>query len=188
MTINTRTATTDDLDQITRLVETYDRIYGINSVDSGLRDVHLAAIRHGIDKLYNLRTIVATDDDGAVVGVCVQQFLGSVWILRITYISAAGNKFNASRVGGPMMDDMCKHAESLGYFVFYYVVRDSGTKRLDMTLSNAEHLRTQYTIEDIEFIAPMTASTDENVRKYITGVTTGKNLKPLVVRKCVRNE
>jgi len=188
MKVSTRTARLDDVDQITKLVESYDRIYGINSVDSGLRDVHLAAIKHGIDKLYNLRTIVAVDESECIVGVCVQQFLNTAWILRITYINAVGNKFNASRVGGPMMDDMCKHAESLGYFIFYYVVRDSGTKRLSMTLANAEHLRTHYTIQDIEFIAPMSESADENVRKYITGVTTGKNLKPLVVRKCVRNQ
>jgi len=182
-----RLATKDDLPKIIELIDSYSRIYGVDNTESNLNKLHVEIVSRGMNSTtYNV--IVAESANSNIIGVCVQRFFENCWVLQITYIDSPGNKFNASKIGGPLFDELCRLAEQREIYEFYYVVRDSGTKRRDMTLTNAEYLRTNYTIDDIEYIPPLTESKYEKVRARITGIMTGKNLKSLVVRHGKKKE
>jgi len=182
-----RLATKDDLPKIIELINSYTHIYGVDTTKSGLNKFHTELVSRGMNSTtYNV--IVAESSNSNIVGVCVQRFFENCWVLQITYIDSPGNKFNASKIGGPLFDELCRLAEQREIYEFYYVVRDSGTKRMDMTLANAEHVRTNYTIDDIEYIPALTESRYEQVRARITGFMTGKNLKPLVRRHGKKKE
>lgn len=179
-----RAATNDDLDQLIAMINACTSMYGIDMVASGLREHQIQCVHEGLNHLEKRTVIVAVDDNQTVLGMCIQRFLENAWVLQLTYINAPGNKFNASAIGGPMMDYMCKVAEARGLNTFYYVVRDSGTKRLDLTLAHAEYLKSNYDIKDIEYIPPYTETKFEKIKTYLTRHISGMNSKPLVVRQC----
>jgi hypothetical protein len=62
-------------------------------------------------------------------------------------------------------------------------VRDSGTKRLNLTLGATETVREKYEFIDIEHIPPLTKTSLELVEKHILTLTNGMNKKPIVIRK-----
>lgn len=154
-------------------------------ISSGIRDMHLKII----SEYYNWPNkyiVAAIDDNESVLGFCLQEFTVSMssWAIRCCYIAhrEGETQYNASKIGGKILEAMCDHAETLGVTKFFYVVRDIGTKRLNMTLNASEHLKDKYDIKDLEYIAPLTKSNNEIVNTWLLIDVAGKNTKPLIIR------
>jgi hypothetical protein len=184
--MKTKICTTDDLAQIVSIVSGYRYLYGIDIVETGFRDFHIQTLSSSFSNP-NQEIIAAVGDDDNILGFCLQHFFPhkKVWMIRCCYIAPFDSKthYNASRIGGPILEAMCKNAESMGYFDFYYVVRDlSNNKRLGMTLSATDYVREKYAIDNIETIPPNTKSISEQRGKFLLGELNGLQTVPLLCR------
>lgn len=174
-----------DLDGIIAIIMTYDKMYGMDIVENGLRDRHIASVQQTIVPTAERKIVVVVDDDEKVLGMCLQVIGKKAWILRYCYIRSIDdrNQFNASKIGGLLLEKLCESGEEAGVTDFLYAVRDSGNKRLNLTLSATETIRKKYDFVDIEHIPPLTKTSLEVVEKYILSLTNGMNKKPIVIRK-----
>lgn len=174
-----------DLNGIIALILSYDKIYGMDIVENGLRDRHITSVQQTIVPTPEKKIVVVVDDNEEILGMCLQ-FIGQrAWLLRFCYIRSIENRnqFNASKIGGLLLEMLCKSGEEAGVTDFYYAVRDTGTKRLNLTLSATETIKEKYEFVDIEYIPPMTRTSLELVEKHILALTNGMNKKPIVIRK-----
>jgi len=180
----TRLALTQDIPNIIDLINSHDYMYGINLKESGLREKQIQIISNYMLPDQIGQSVVALDDEENLLGVCVQSFGTTSWILEFCYIRQlpGKNQYNASKIGGTLMDKLCEYAEERGLNKFYYAVRDSENKRLSLTLSATASVGQRYEFKDIEKIPPLTKTANELVAKYILGTTNGLNKKPIVIR------
>jgi hypothetical protein len=174
-----------DLDGIISLIMTHDKMYGMDIIENGLRERHINSVHQTIVPTTERKIIVAVDDDETVLGMCLQVISKRAWLLRYCYIRSIENRnqFNASKIGGLLLEKLCESGEEAGVTDFYYAVRDSGTKRLNLTLSATETVGKKYEFIDIEHIPPLTKTSLELVEKHILSLTNGMNKKPIVIRK-----
>lgn len=174
-----------DLDGIISLIMTYDKMYGMDIIGNGLRDRHIDSVHQTIVPTAERKIVVTVDDDETVLGMCLQVIGKRAWVLRYCYIRSIENRnqFNASKIGGLLLEKLCESGEKAGITDFYYAVRDSGTKRLNLTLDSTKTVREKYEFIDVEHIPPLTKSSLELVEKYILMLTNGMNKKPILIRK-----
>jgi hypothetical protein len=184
-----RICTKDDYAELTEVIKPVKTIYGVDTISTGWQDRHFQFLETALENPY-INVVAATTDDNKMLGFCVQSFFDTPrWSLSLCYISESPdkNQFNASKIGGPLLDKLIELAETRGKYEFYYAVRDSGRKRLDMTLSSAS-IANAYVIRDIEVLPPFTPSKYEKVAEILLGHINGKNAKTIVIRHAYRNE
>lgn len=182
--ITSRLADISELPVLLNIMEPYTTIYGIDTISTGWKQTHIKIVTNALtNPLWNV--VVAVDETDTILGFCVQRIYPNhhKWLLKITYISTKENlnQYNASKIGGVMMDKLVELAEEKGKFEFYYVVRDSGTKRLNMTLSNTKIVAEKYHIYNYLVLPPFTPSTDKSVSKML-GHVNGNNTKTIIIR------
>lgn len=179
-----RSSLEKDIPNIIGIINSYETMYGINLTESGLRDKHIQLVRNHTPANELAQIIVAIDQEENVLGLCFQSFTDKNWILGFCYIRQLidKNQYNASKIGGLLLDKLCESAEERGITKFYYAVRDSGNKRLSLTLTATDMVNQRYEIIDIEKILPMTKTTNELTAKYILSSTNGLNKKPIIIR------
>lgn len=179
-----RPALENDIPNMIRIINSYETMYGIDLTTSGLRDKHIQLVTDYAPPTEAAQVIVAVDEEENVLGLCLQSFTGKNWILGFCYIRqlADKNQYNASKIGGLILDKLCECAEERGVTKFYYAVRDSSNKRLALTLTATDMVNQRYDIIDIEKIPPMTKTTNELTAKYILSTTDGLNRKPIIIR------
>jgi hypothetical protein len=177
----------EDITALISVVNHFDSIYGINLDSSGIREAHIRNIIRGVDDP-DSNIVAAFDENNNILGYCFQKFskVKPVWFIVNCYILPIDentNQYNASKIGGKLIEGMVDLAEEKSIFEFYYIVRDIGNKRLSMTLNATERVKEKYTFEDIEHIPPFSESKFEFVKNIVGSLTSGKNPKPLIVRK-----
>jgi len=179
-----RPALEKDVPNMIRIINSYETMYGIDLTTSGLRDKHIQLVTDYAPPTETAQVIVAVDAEENVLGLCLQSFTGKNWILGFCYIRqlADKNQYNASKIGGLILDKLCECAEERGVTKFYYAVRDSSNKRLALTLTATDMVSQRYEIIDIEKIPAMTKTTNELTAKYILSTTDGLNRKPIIIR------
>jgi hypothetical protein len=184
MLMYARPALENDIPNMIRIINSYETMYGIDLTTSGLRDKHIQLVTDYAPPTEAAQVIVAVDEEENVLGLCLQSFTGKNWILGFCYIRqlADKNQYNASKIGGLILDKLCECAEERGVTKFYYAVRDSSNKRLALTLTATDMVNQRYDIIDIEKIPPMTKTTNELTAKYILSTTDGLNRKPIIIR------
>jgi hypothetical protein len=184
MLMYARPALEKDVPNMIRIINSYETMYGIDLTTSGLRDKHIQLVTDYAPPTEAAQVIVAVDEEENVLGLCLQSFTGKNWILGFCYIRqlADKNQYNASKIGGLILDKLCECAEERGVTKFYYAVRDSSNKRLALTLTATDMVNQRYDIIDIEKIPPMTKTTNELTAKYILSTTDGLNRKPIIIR------
>jgi hypothetical protein len=184
MLMYARPALENDIPNMIRIINSYETMYGIDLTTSGLRDKHIQLVTDYAPPAETAQVIVAVDEEENVLGLCLQSFTGKNWILGFCYIRqlADKNQYNASKIGGLILDKLCECAEERGVTKFYYAVRDSSNKRLALTLTATDMVNQRYDIIDIEKIPPMTKTTNELTAKYILSTTDGLNRKPIIIR------
>jgi len=184
MLMYARLALEKDIPNIIGIINSYETMYGIDLTASGVRDKHIQLVTEHVPSTELAQVIVAVDEKENVLGLCFQSFTGKNWILAFCYIIQLTdkNQFNASKIGGLLLDKLCESAEERGVTKFYYAVRDSGNKRLLLTLSATDMVNQRYKFVDIEKIPPMTKTTNELTAKYILSSTNGLNKKPIIIR------
>jgi hypothetical protein len=169
-------------------MEPYTTIYGIDTISNGWKQTHINCVINALTNpkwIPNWNVVVAVDETDTILGFCLQRIYTNHhrWLLKITYISAKENinQYNASKIGGVMLDKLVELAEERRKFEFYYVVRDSGTKRLSMTLSNTKIVAEKYHIYNYLVLPPFTLTTDKRIIKML-GHINGNNTKTIIVR------
>ena len=184
MLMYARPALEKDIPNMIRIINSYETMYGIDLTTSGLRDKHIQLVTDHAPPTKAAQVIVAVDEEEHVLGLCLQSFTGKSWILAFCYIRqlADTNQYNASKIGGLILDKLCECAEERGVTKFYYAVRDSSNKRLALTLTATDMVNQRYDIIDIEKIPAMTKTTNELTAKYILSTTDGLNKKPIIIR------
>jgi hypothetical protein len=179
-----RNGTIEDFDAMVLIIMSYDKVYGADSVSTGLQDHHIELLKLTLTNPI-FGSVVAENDNGTIVGFCIQKFIiGKLWILNICYIAKLDeiNQYNASKIGGLMLDKLIEDAEAKDIFEFWYAVRDSGKKRLGLTLAVTENTRERYEFIDEETLPPLTKSTNEKIATNILGIMNGKNTKAIIIR------
>lgn len=175
-----------DLDQLIELVLPVTKIYGIDTISTGWQAKHVESIRYWLDNPAQARIVAAFSQD-KILGFCAQTFSNESprWLLNLCYISEINNRnqFNASKIGGPLVDALIEGAEERGKFEFFYCVRDSGRKRLDMTLAATKFTSQSYEIENFEILPPFTSSKSAKIAESILGSVNGKNKKTIIIRR-----
>jgi myo-inositol-1-phosphate synthase len=184
-----RLCTKNDINSLVNVVNYFDSIYGIELDSYGIREGHIRNFHRVLENTSNDANIVAAfDDDNNILGYCLQTFATNkpVWFIINCYILPINkdvNQYNASKIGGKLVEFMVNLAEERNIFEFYYVVRDIKNVRLSMTLNATDTVKEKYNIDDIEYIPPLTESKFYFVREYIMALTNGKNRKSLILRK-----
>lgn len=184
--MKTKICTKEDYAELVELIKPVKTIYGVDTISTGWQERHFEFLKVALDNPY-INVVAATNDE-KIVGFCVQSFFDTPrWSLSLCYISESPdkNQFNASKIGGPLLDKLIELAEERGKFEFFYAVRDSGRKRLDMTLASST-VANDYTIKDIEILPPFTPSKYEKVAEVLLGHINGKNAKTIVIRHAYR--
>lgn len=182
--MKTRLCGAEDLPDMIRILNSYKFLYGIDMDSSGIREFHKNSLITGVNNP-NMSVIAAVDDSDNILGYCLQRFTPTnCWIIRCCYIDhrEGETQYNASKIGGQILEAMCLNAEFKNYFNFYYVVRDIGRKRVEMTLNATDLVKEKYNIDDIEYISPFTTSKNDRTVQHILGRLNGKNPKPLIIR------
>lgn len=182
--MRTRLCGPDDLPAMIRILNSYKFLYGIDMDSSGIRELHTRLLTNGVNHP-RMSVIAAVDDLDNILGYCLQWFTpNNNWIIRCCYIDhrEGETQYNASKIGGKILEALCLNAESRNYFSFYYVVRDIGRKRIGMTLNATDLVKEKYNIDDIEYLAPFESSKNEKTAQYILGQLNGKNVKPVIIR------
>jgi hypothetical protein len=186
--ITARLAEVSELDVLLKIMEPYTSIYGIDTVSTGWKQTHINFVTNALENpkwIPNWNVVVAVDENDIILGFCLQLIYPNhyKWLLKLTYISEKENinQYNASKIGGVMLDKLVELAEEKGKFEFYYVVRDSGTKRLNMTLSNTKIVAEKYHIYNYLVLPPFTPSTDKGVVNML-GHVNGNNTKTIIIR------
>jgi hypothetical protein len=177
----------EDVNALISVVNHFDSIYGIDMDSSGIREVHINNIIQGVSSPTE-NIVAAFDENDNILGYCLQRFskLNPVWFIINCYILPSSNnvnQYNASKIGGRLVELMVTLAEERNTFEFYYIVRDIGNKRLLMTLNATDSVKERYTFEDIEHIPPFSESKFKFIKNMAGLLTSGKNPKPLIVRK-----
>jgi len=183
--MHARIATQDDLPQILEIILSHTMQYGVDIASSGIRDRHIKHLIKIITSTYEgkfKKFAVVTISNDRVVGVCTQTIYNEAWWLHICYIrkDIDKNGFGDVDIGALMFDLMCQLAEELGVYKLMYVVRDSGTKRLDLTISRTIWVKDNYTFQTLEELPPFTKSKIKFVENNFH--MNGKNKKPVIVR------
>lgn len=183
--MHARIATPDDLPQILEIVLSHTTQYGVDIVTSGIRDRHIDHLTKIITNTYESKFkkfAVVTISDDRIVGVCTQTIYNKAWWLHICYIrkDIHKNGFGDVDIGAQMFDLMCQLAEERGVYKLMYVVRDSGTKRLDLTISRTTWAKDNYTFQTLEELPPFTKSKIKFVENNF--YMNGENKKPVIVR------
>jgi hypothetical protein len=184
MLMYARSSLEKDIPSIIGIINSYETMYGIDLTASGLRDKHIQSVSDHTPPTETDQIIVAVDKEENILGLCFQRFTPRSWILSYCYIRQLEdkNQYNASKIGGLMLDKLCESAEERGITKFYYAVRDSGNKRLAMTLTATDMVNQRYEFSDIERLPPMTKTTNELTAKHILSSTNGLNKKPIIIR------
>jgi hypothetical protein len=179
-----RLALKNDIFDIVEIINSYETMYGIDLTTSGLRDKHIKLINDYIPNTETAQVMVVVNEEEHVLGFCFQGFVDKSWLLAFCYIRQLANKnqFNASKIGGLLLDKLCESAEEREIYKFYYAVRDSDSKRLSFTLSVTKMVNHRYGFVDIEKIPVMTKTTNALIEKYILGLSNGLNKKPIIIR------
>jgi hypothetical protein len=177
-----------DVDELITIINQFDSIYGINLDTSGIRQVHINNVIECTNESSPENVVAVFDDNKKMLGYCVQKFSTTkpIWFIANCYIlpiSENVNQFNASKIGGKLVEYMIDLAEQRGAFEFYYIVRDSKNKRLLMTLDATDTIKEKYIFEDIDNIPPFGESKFKFVKNGIGAFTAGKSPKPLIVRR-----
>jgi hypothetical protein len=153
-------------------------------ITSGIRDFHKTLLEDSFDSNQNV-IIAAVDSQDKILGYCLQCFTpANNWVIGCCYIAVreGETQYNASKIGGKILEAMCNNAESRNCFEFYYVVRDIGRKRLNMTLNATTSVQEKYIIDDIETIPPFTNTQNKKIAQYVLGNMNGKNAKSVIIR------
>lgn len=182
-----RLCNSNDVNALISVLNHFNSIYGIDLDSSGIRQVHLDNINYCVLEDNDDNIVAAFDDDGKILGYCVQKFAKAkpIWFIVNCYIlplSKDLNQYNASKIGGKLIEAMVDLAEAKNVFEFCYIVRDVGTKRLSMTLDSTDKVKDRYVFEDIDHIPPYGESKFQFVKNGMGSLTMGKNPKPLIVR------
>jgi len=180
-----RFCTPTDLPKIIDIVNSYQYFYGMDAVQSGTRELHLRLLSTSFEN-DKKEIFGGFDDNGNLLGFCLQDFsFEGKWVIRHCYIASQKGvtQYNASKLGGKLLEAMCYNAELRNVFEFFYVVRDtSNKKRLGMTLDATDTVKEKYIIEDIEHIPAFTRSSNGKIGAAMLGRLNGKNEKPIIVR------
>lgn len=183
--MHAKIATQEDLPQIIDIVMSHTRQYGVDLVTTGIRDRHIDHITKIITNTHKSKRkkfAVVTISDDRVVGVCTQTIYEEWWWLNNCYIRKDTHKngFGDVDIGAPMFDLMCQLAEEQGVYNLMYVVRDSGTKRLDLTMSRTVWAKENYIFKTLEELPPFTKTKFKFVEHNF--YMNGENRKPVIVR------
>jgi hypothetical protein len=177
-----------DVPELINLINQFDSIYGIDLDSSGIRQVHINNIIECTEES-NVDNVVAVfDHNKKMLGYCVQKFSKTkpIWFIVNCYILPIAeniNQYNASKIGGKLVEYMIELAEQRSAFEFFYIVRDFKNKRLSMTLDATDTIKEKYIFEDIDHIPPFGESKFKFVKNGVGSLTAGKNPKPLIVRR-----
>jgi hypothetical protein len=177
-----------DVPELINLINQFDSIYGIDLDSSGIRQAHINNIIECTEES-NVDNVVAVfDHNKKMLGYCVQKFSKTkpIWFIVNCYILPIAeniNQYNASKIGGKLVEYMIELAEQRSAFEFFYIVRDFKNKRLSMTLDATDTIKEKYIFEDIDHIPPFGESKFKFVKNGVGSLTAGKNPKPLIVRR-----
>jgi hypothetical protein len=183
-----RLCNSSDVTELINVINQFDSIYGINLDTSGIRQAHISNIIECTEES-NIDNVVAIfDDNKKMLGYCVQKFSKTkpIWFIVNCYILPIAenvNQYNASKIGGKLVEYMVSLAEHRSAFEFCYIVRDFKNKRLSMTLDATDTVKEKYAFEDIDHIPPFGESKFKFVKNGVGSLTVGKNTKPLIVRR-----
>ena len=184
MLMKARISLEKDIPDIIDIMNSYDTMYGIDLTSSGLREKQIKLVKDYISPSTYAQVIVAVDEEDKVLGLCFQIFVINSWVISFCYIRqiVGKNQYNSSKIGGVLLDKLCESAEERGFTKFYYAVRDSDNKRLNMTLSATEMVNQRYEFVDIEKIPALTKTSNQLTAKYILSATDGLNKRPIIIR------
>jgi hypothetical protein len=177
-----------DVDELITIINQFDSIYGINLDTSGIRQAHITNVIECTEESSIDNVVAIFDDNKKMLGYCVQKFSKTkpIWFIVNCYIlpiSEHVNQYNASKIGGKLIEYMIDLAEKRNAFEFFYIVRDVKNKRLEMTLDATDTIKEKYVFENIDHIPPFGESKFKFVKNGMGSLTAGRSPKPLIVRR-----
>ena len=173
--------TKDDLPRIIEIINKCKVIYGIDIVESGIRDIHLKRITDILDGTDN-KFVVGYKEDGILISFCVIAFADILpfWVANTQYDDVAHTinpvKLERNLIG--VLRKCIEIAESRGIYSFYFVTRYSKLwKRYNILfLENFS----EYYLAEVEVLEPYTKTKYPGIEK-ILGKMNGVNDKSIVV-------
>lgn len=173
-----------DLPEIIKIFESQDTMYGVD-IRYDRRELK--------DRLFDL--VVNSSERQALVGAFEdEQLVGFVAIMIFreqpfwrTSLMFFNKKIAAQPrlqifTGSVLFEFMTKYAETQGVYEFFYVVRDSGRKRFNLTLNATRYVEERYLFVDLKAVKPGEIPLLKFYRDLL-GVTIGRNTKPVVIRQ-----
>jgi hypothetical protein len=176
-----RICSPEDFDTIRDIVGSNNYIYGVE-LDDNSRKVHLDFIWEALSS--SDKCVVGAERDGRLTAITVMKFSAElpVWFVLLAYFEAMPSRTQAgaSVLGAEMFEEMFRVAEARGLYDFYYVVRDHGSVRKELTEGKSEQIP-RYDICDVEVLPPFTRSRFSTVNLMLGRLAT-THARTIVVR------
>lgn len=174
-----------DLDQIEEIVKSNPSMYGADITKN--HDCIIARFMGVPVENEPPSTPWCVEVDGVIQGLALQYWWNvlPVWSIGALFFknNPGANQFNAVKLGAPLINAMCKCAESRGVNDFYYVVRDTiKSDRKNMSLNINPELESRYYLVDLFMLKPFQIP-DSVIYKNMLGLVQGRNTKSVVFRQ-----
>src|SRR5574337_1219495 len=164
-----------DFPQIKDIVYSHDKMYGVD-----ITKYHNTII--GSFRLSNTENTIVAEDNKLLYAVIKQTFWCGLpaWSFGSMFFRSKYNTEIVIDIGCLFFKYLTNLAENRKIYDFYYIVRDIGTRRRDMSFS-ASDTYSRYDYIDVEIIKPFTKSKYSSFNNLL-GYTCGLNTKELVIR------
>lgn len=164
-----------DLLAASEIVKMHKTMYGV--------ELNHEAYLKGLEESTIDTLSITIEDNNKIFGVAKQHWWAGMpaWSVGAMFFNDTRNSLDVLNAGKALFDFMTARAEEDGRYDFYYIVRDSGSARKDLSLNVNPGFAERYDIVDIEVIKPYQVSKYKVFAGMMAGLS-GKNTKTLVVR------
>lgn len=164
-----------DLESASAIIRNYSSMYGA-PID---HDVYI----NGLKSTENSMCISIFDGD-ELFGVARQHWWPGLpmWSIGSMFFKDSYNNQRVLNAGKDLFNFMAARAEEADRYGFFYIVRDSGSLRKDMSFRTNPEMPERYVIVDVEVIPPFQHPTNKAFSVMLSNLS-GLNTKTLVARQ-----
>lgn len=164
-----------DYEEMKRIVSSHAFMYGVK--------IDAARFVARLDRSTKDSMTISIFRDGKLFGCAKQNFWSNlpIWSVGSMFFDDNRNSPSVFEGGRALFEFMSARAEADDRYDYYYVVRDTGTLRKDMTSKIDTAFATRYDVIDVEVVPPHTLPKCKAF-EWMLDALSGHNTKTLVIR------
>lgn len=187
------TCTPETIPRVIELVKTYTHVYGVDVIECGIQDLHVAFLNHSSS---DPRIVVGEliDDDGEVLST--NSFFFAETMPACIARSGFHTKVGLQRYGAL---GLVKKIIEMGFYIIrergatecYWVQRTGRARQIDTLFDDLTlpgKTMEGWVVRDLEYIEPFGRANNELLGTYLLGPFNGIIPKPMVIKQLYKKD